>query len=184
LTRSGGRGALLLGIVVRSRLSRTAPRKPCSFINGATVQRHRNTFPVHLFPDLRHAIDLHVGVNADQNLTHSKARRKPAAPISLDVQLLAPDDDSASAHRARLKLAFPWMENVDRLLDSLGFKPGEHICFSVDYVRQCLSITPHHDYRIGNRHMTEEEIAERERFYSESKRPRRTKKTAATNALA
>jgi hypothetical protein len=76
------------------------------------------------------------------------------------------------------------MENFDRLLDSLGFKPGEHISFNVDYVRQCLSIIPHHDYRIGSRHMTEEKIAERERFYSESKRPRRTKKVAATNALA
>lgn len=44
--------------------------------------RHRNTFPVHLLPDLRHAVDLHVGLpdTPDLRLQSIVAFRAGAAP--------------------------------------------------------------------------------------------------------
>ncbi|NMM00048.1 type I toxin-antitoxin system SymE family toxin [Paraburkholderia sp. RP-4-7] len=37
---------------------------------------------------------------------------------------------------------FPWMEIADRWLASAGFKPGDHVSFSIDYRHAQLIIRP------------------------------------------
>ncbi|MGU7785230.1 hypothetical protein [Burkholderia sp. PU8-34] len=76
----------------------------------------------------------------------------------------------------RNRPAFPWQSVVDRLLATTGFVPGNHVLLSVNYRSQQLTISPDHNYRIGNREMTEQEIQARIRHHEQfaaERRPRR-----------
>lgn len=82
------------------------------------------------------------------------------------------------AWRARYhnRPAFPWQIAVDRLLATAGFVPGNHVLLSVNYRSQQLTISPDHNYRIGNRKMIEQEIQDRirdDQRLAAERRPRR-----------
>jgi len=51
------------------------------------------------------------------------------------------------------RLAFPWMQITDTMLEHAGFLPGNQVLFSIDY-RYRHTITPDYDYLIDGRYMT------------------------------
>jgi toxic protein SymE len=51
------------------------------------------------------------------------------------------------------RLAFPWMQITDTMLEHAGFLPGNQVLFSIDY-RYRHTITPDYDYLIAGRYMT------------------------------
>jgi hypothetical protein len=98
-----------------------------------------------------------------------KPRRKPPVPRqrTLAVRIGQPPENEAYiAHDAKLKAMFPWMLFADEFLTSLGFTPGEHVCFSANYANKTLTIYPDPCYRIAGRQMTDEEIASRKAGYA------------------
>ncbi len=56
------------------------------------------------------------------------------------------------------------MTVTENLLEHAGFKPGQHVLFSVDYVRRRITITVDQDYMIADRPMTREQIRQRDTF--------------------
>jgi len=68
-----------------------------------------------------------------------KARCKPTASIYIPVVLdKAPDNPQQPA--------FPWMKIANSYLESAGFLPGEHVLFSVNYIRKQITISVDYDH--------------------------------------
>lgn len=52
------------------------------------------------------------------------------------------------------RIAFPWVQVTDAMLEHAGFLPGRQVLFSVAYRLGYLTITPDSDYRVAGRYMT------------------------------
>ena len=65
----------------------------------------------------------------------------------------APATDNRQEYGKRL--AFPWMQITDAMLEHAGFLPGQQVMFSVDHRVGHITITPDHDYRVAGRYMAE-----------------------------
>jgi hypothetical protein len=112
-----------------------------------------------------------------------KPRRKPPVPHqrTLAVRIgQPPENETYVEHDAKLKAMFPWMLFADEFLTSMGFIPGEHVCFSANYANKTLTIAPDHNYRIAGRPITDEEIDSREADYAALRASRkRTRRVTA-----
>lgn len=52
------------------------------------------------------------------------------------------------------RLAFPWIQITDTMLEHAGFLPRNQVLFSIDYRYRHITITPDYDYLIAGRYMS------------------------------
>ncbi|MGF6805644.1 hypothetical protein OKW30_000770 [Paraburkholderia sp. Clong3] len=65
------------------------------------------------------------------------------------------------------RLAFPWMQIADALLEQVGFLPGQRVMLSVDHRFGEITISLDRNYTIAGKQMTEQEIRRRNPFITD-----------------
>ncbi len=88
---------------------------------------------------------------ATANLRPRRARAEPQTRISVALEEASP---TGSIEEQGKRPAFPWMQITDAMLERVGFLPGQQVLFSIDDRYGHITITPDHDYMIGNRYLT------------------------------
>jgi len=96
--------------------------------------------------------------NSSQELTMANANLKPRRARDEHVTRISAALEADSTHPHDKRLAFPWMQITDKLLEQAGFLPGHQVMFSVDHRFGRITITPDYDYRVAGRYMTEPEV--------------------------
>lgn len=77
------------------------------------------------------------------------------APVSNDPQ------------EKRKRVTFPWMQITDNMLELLGFRPDQHVMFSVDHRRGQINISLDRDHTIAGRRMTKQQLRLRNKARSD-----------------
>lgn len=67
---------------------------------------------------------------ANANLKPRRARGEQSASISVVLEHASETDSPQEQQR---RVAFPWMQVADALLEHAGFRPGQAVFFRVDY---------------------------------------------------
>lgn len=71
----------------------------------------------------------------------AKANHKTrSAAVEEPIAFQVPLQSSAELPSGSNKPFIPWMQVTDALLGHLGFMPGEHVHFSVDYTKRHIVI--------------------------------------------
>ncbi len=90
---------------------------------------------------------------ADANLKPRRTHAKPPTNISVALEA-APDTGNPQEQRTRV--AFPWMQVTDALLERIGFLPGQRVMFSVDHRLGHITISLDRNYTIAGKPMTQQ----------------------------
>ncbi|CAD6548919.1 hypothetical protein [Paraburkholderia metrosideri] len=101
---------------------------------------------------------------ADANLKPRRARDEHATRISVELEQAPATDCPQEQHR---RLAFPWRQIADSLLERAGFRPGQRVMFSVDHRFGHIIIAPDRNYTIAGRQMTPQQIRQRNSFITD-----------------
>lgn len=88
---------------------------------------------------------------ATAHLKPRRARAVPPTRISVPLEEASP---TGSIQQQGKRPAFPWMRIADAMLERVSFLPGQQVLFSIDHRYGHITITPDHDYMIGNRYLT------------------------------
>lgn len=67
---------------------------------------------------------------AHANLKPRQARVEECTRISVVLEQAAPSD---TLQDNRERVAFPWMQVTDTMLEIAGFRPGQHVFLSIDH---------------------------------------------------
>jgi toxic protein SymE len=95
---------------------------------------------------------------ANANLKPRRARGEHSTRISVVLEHASEPHGPQEQQR---RVAFPWMQVADALLEHAGFRPGQPVLFSVDYRFGQIMIGADKDYTIAGRQMTQSEIRRR-----------------------
>jgi toxic protein SymE len=92
-------------------------------------------------------------IMADANLKPRRARDEPPTFISAALERAPATASPQEQHR---RLAFPWMQVTDALLERIGFLPGQRVMFSVDHRLGHITISLDRNYTIAGKPMTQQ----------------------------
>ncbi|MGF7134104.1 hypothetical protein P3T40_005605 [Paraburkholderia sp. EB58] len=92
------------------------------------------------------------------NLKPRRACAEPPTNISVELEE-APGTGNPQEQRRRV--AFPWMQVTDAMLEQVGFLPGQRVMLSVDHRHGKITLSLDRDYTIAGRPMTSEQIRQR-----------------------
>ncbi|WP_165189241.1 hypothetical protein [Paraburkholderia dioscoreae] len=101
---------------------------------------------------------------ANANLKPRRTRAEECTRISVVLEQAAPSD---ALHDHRKRVAFPWMQITDTMLEFAGFRPGQHVFLSIDHRCGRITIGVDRDYTIAGKPMTKQQIMQRSKRMSD-----------------